>query len=175
MENIYIYIKKRCVISWVKEERGMTLDCEEGIKIVSLSCALGKMDIWNCVHGVFQSERVGGRVCVVCEGKRYEGKMFVSLSTLTLPHTHTHRCLVSCVSFAKNYWRITHRGLCQKNDQKIKILILIQHCTIIHVPNSVHEHTFTYNHFPLPSWYDSVVCSTDFAQVGEGVEYDLIG
>lgn len=42
MENIY---KKDVLSGRVKEERGVTLDCEEGIKIVSLSCALGKMDI----------------------------------------------------------------------------------------------------------------------------------
>lgn len=39
--------KKKVALSGREEEEGgMTLDCEEGgIKIVSLSCALGKMDI----------------------------------------------------------------------------------------------------------------------------------
>lgn len=37
--------KKRLLSGREEEEGGMTLDCEEGIKIVSLSCALGKMDI----------------------------------------------------------------------------------------------------------------------------------
>lgn len=90
-------------------------------------------------------------------------------------HSHTHTDALFPVSVLPRMTKGLPTGACAKNDQKIKILILIQHCTIIHVPNSVHEHTFTYNHFPLPSRYDSVVCSTDFAQVGEGVEYDLIG
>lgn len=36
--------------------------CGAGIKIVSLSCALGKMDILNRVDGAFQSDSEGGRV-----------------------------------------------------------------------------------------------------------------
>lgn len=110
--------------------------CREGIKIVSLSCALGKMDILNRVDGAFQSDSEGGRVRVWCTRSRLPVKMtdmkrmFVSL----YPHTVTHS-FASCLLLLADGRSIYGVGLASAFNiqiiHPIKVRILIHHLTSI--------------------------------------------